>query len=243
MTESINDIQSEMAATRDRMANDVDAIKAKAAERLHAAKERVNVMRVVREHPWPALGAAVVLGAAIGASGADEKAAAATVAGAKKAASATRDAATSAIEKLHSSDEQSPEPVRETEVSKPGLSDRFSVMLGALVMRGLDRVLDEMRVASHQWGTRMPRSMRADEAPRPVRPVAPVPPASRPEIIAVRAEIATERAAAEAEKVPVPNEMMPTEVGLRADAVEALGGGTHEPPLEPGAGELGARWS
>jgi len=41
----------------------------------------------------------------------------------------------------------------------------------------------------------------------------------------------------------VPNEIAPAELGLRADAVEAVGGGTHEPPLEPGAGELGARWS
>jgi hypothetical protein len=37
--------------------------------------------------------------------------------------------------------------------------------------------------------------------------------------------------------------MLPTEVDARADAVEALGGGTHEPPLEPGAGDLGARWA
>jgi hypothetical protein len=43
--------------------------------------------------------------------------------------------------------------------------------------------------------------------------------------------------------VPVPREMLPTEVDARADAVEALGGGTHEPPLEPGAGDLGARWA
>jgi len=242
MSDSANEIRSEMAATRDRMANDIDEIKAKAAEQVNAAKERVNVMRIVREHPWPALGAAVVLGAAISGTGADSKAAAATVAAAKKAASASMDAARSAVEKLHSSDNQSPEAVREVEVSKPGLSDRLSVMLGALVMRGLDRVLDEMRGASREWGTRMARSTRTVESPHPARAAA-VPPPSQPEIIAVRAEIASERAAAEAEKVPVPNEMMPTEVGLRADAVEALGGGTHEPPLEPGAGELGARWS
>jgi hypothetical protein len=43
--------------------------------------------------------------------------------------------------------------------------------------------------------------------------------------------------------VPVPPEMLPTEVDARADAVEALGGGTHEPPLAPGAGDLGARWA
>ena len=243
MTESIEEVRSEMAAARDRMANDIDEIKAKAAERVNAAKERINVMRIVREHPWPALGAAVVLGAAIGGSGADAKAAAATAAGAKKAARASKDAATNAIEKLHSRDDESPEGVGEVELSKPGLGDRVSVMLGALAMRGLDRLLDEMRSASRQLGTRMARSTPADEPTHPFAAATPVPPPSRPEIIAVRAEVASERAAAEAEQVPVPNEMMPTEVGLRADAVEALGGGTHEPPLEPGAGQLGARWS
>jgi hypothetical protein len=243
MTESIQEVRSEMAATRDRMANDIDEIKAKATERVNAAKERVNVMRIVREHPWPALGAAVVLGAAIGGSGADAKLAAATAAGAKNAARASKDAATSAIEKFHSRDDEPSERFGEPDVSKPGLSDRVSVMLASLAMRGLDRLLDEMRSASRQWGTRVARSTRADGPTRPSPAATPVPPPSRPEIIAVRADMASERAAAEADKVPVPNEMMPTEVGLRADAVEALGGGTHEPPLEPGAGELGARWS
>lgn len=51
------------------------------------------------------------------------------------------------------------------------------------------------------------------------------------------------RAAVAQAAVPVPEEMSAAEVGLRADAVEALGGGTHEPPLAPGAGELGARWA
>lgn len=46
-----------------------------------------------------------------------------------------------------------------------------------------------------------------------------------------------------AESVPVPPEMTPAELGVRADAVEKQGGGTHEPPLEPGAGDLGARWA
>ncbi|HEY2854351.1 MAG TPA: hypothetical protein VGJ18_15960 [Gemmatimonadaceae bacterium] len=240
MTDTANEIRSEMAATRDRMADDINEIKAEAAERVHAAKERVNVMRMVREHPWPALGAAVALGAAIGGSGADMKAAAATVAGAKKAAQVSKEAATNTIAKLHSSDDESPAPVRESEVSRPRIGDKVSVMLGALVMRGLDRVLEEMRAAAHDWGTRMAGPSRSTTGRRPgARAATPV----REAVVAVREEIATARGDAAAAQVPVPNEMLPTEIGLRADAVEALGGGTHEPPLEPGAGELGARWS
>jgi hypothetical protein len=59
-------------------------------------------------------------------------------------------------------------------------------------------------------------------------------------VVAVREEGTANDAS---DQVPVPNEMMPSEVDARADAVEALGGGTHEPPLAPGAGDLGARWA
>jgi hypothetical protein len=67
-----------------------------------------------------------------------------------------------------------------------------------------------------------------------------------PVVVATTAVIAAREAIAaddESAQVPVPNEMMPSEVDARADAVEALGGGTHEPPLAPGAGDLGARWA
>jgi ElaB/YqjD/DUF883 family membrane-anchored ribosome-binding protein len=66
-----SDLRQEMAATRDRMSRDIDELQSRASERVESAKQRVNVAHVVREHPWPALGAAVVLGAIIGGSGAD----------------------------------------------------------------------------------------------------------------------------------------------------------------------------
>jgi hypothetical protein len=46
-----------------------------------------------------------------------------------------------------------------------------------------------------------------------------------------------------AESVPVPPEMTPAELGARAEAIEDQGGGTHEPPLAPGAGDLGSRYA
>src|SRR5213076_2016240 len=80
------------------------------------------------------------------------------------------------------------------------------------------------------WGTRLSKS---------ARPLSTIVPAA-PAVVAVGEKAATN---AVVDTIPVPSEMPATELGARAAAVEAVGGGTHEPPLEPGAGELGARWS
>lgn len=233
MTEETTEIVRDMDGTRARMARDIDQLEARATEKVQAVKRRMDVGQLVREHPWPALGAAVVLGAIVGGSGADEKAAVATVAGAKAAASASKHAAQSAMEKLHSSDDVGePEPL-EVESEKPGLGERLFDSLGAIVARGLDRLVDDMRLASRDWGSRMASSSRTRE-PLVVE---------RTTVVAVAQPIMPPAEPNEADEVPVPREMLPTEVDARADAVEALGGGTHEPPLAPGAGDLGARWA
>lgn len=216
MTQETVRLRSEMADTRDRMSRDIEELR-------DHAKRRLDVAHLVREHPWPALGAAVVLGAIIGRSGADEK-----------VASAATGAVTGTIDKLRSRGHQaSSEPRVVVEPDpKPGIAARFAGLLGATVAGTLDRVIDDLRVASRDWGTRMSTS--------PARAAGAAVPVAAGVVAAVGDTIATNRAA---DEVPVPNEMAPAELGLRADAVEAVGGGTHEPPLEPGAGELGARWS
>jgi hypothetical protein len=232
MTET-SEIRQEMASTRDRMSRDIDAIQSRASARVSAVKSRLDVAQLVREHPWLALGSAVALGAVVSGTGADAKAAAATAVTARRAAKASKSAIEGTVEKLHSDDVDEPE-VRAPE--KPGLSDRLFGSLGASVARALDRVLDEMRVASREWGSRMANS---NSGRRPT----PVPVAARPMATAVIVHEETTTTTSAAEAVPVPNEMMPSELDARADAVEALGGGTNEPPLAPGAGDLGARWS
>jgi len=208
------EIRSEMASTRDQMSRDVDELKAR-------AKQRLDVVRVVREHPWTALGVAIAVGAAVGATGAEKKVAAVSVG-----------AARGAIEKLRSDeepDEPQPEPV-ERPTERPGVGTRLGALVGVAAVGVLDRVLQEMRVAARDWGAREPRvtQLVANDV-------------SIPAPLAALGEQALTTKAVDA--IPVPNEIAPAELGLRADAVEAVGGGTHEPPLEPGAGELGARWS
>jgi len=208
------DIRTDMAATRDRMSRDVEELKAR-------AKQRLDVIQLVRDHPWAAVGAAVALGAVIGGSGAEEKAAAATAA-----------AVRGTIDKFRSDDEPREEEPEAVEPSreKTGLGARFAGLVGLTVVGALDHVLDEMRAASRNWGAGASTSAR----PAPKSVVVP------PALIALGEEALTNKAV---NAVPVPNEIAPAELGLRAAAVEAVGGGTHEPPLEPGAGELGARWS
>jgi len=235
MSDSTAEIVREMDATRAQMARDIDQLQAR-------VKQRLDVAQLVRDHPWPAIGAAVVLGALVGGSGADEKAAGATVAGAKAgaqaAASASKSAASAVMDKLHSSDDDEPETLAAVESRKPGLGERLFDALGAMVARGLDGLVEDMRVASRDWGARMADQSRTRQAMTVATTTAvvavaePVAPASLPN-----------EAASAADEVPVPREMLPTEVDARADAVEALGGGTHEPPLAPGAGDLGARWA
>ena len=230
MTEKTAEIVREMDATRARMARDIDQLESRAAEKVQAVKQRLDVVQLVREHPWPALGAAVVLGALVGGSGADEKAVVATVAGAKAAANASKNAASGVVEKLHSNDDTEPETYI-VESPKPGLGERFFDVFGAIVARRLDRLVDDMRIASRDWGARLASSSRTP-APAAVAVATPITPTATPN-----------DATSAADEVPVPREMLPTEVDARADAVEALGGGTHEPPLAPGAGDLGARWA
>jgi hypothetical protein len=231
--DSTSDIRHEMAATRDQMARDVDALKDHLASPVRAAKQRLDVAELVREHPWSALGVAVVLGAVVGGSGADTKAVAATAVGAKRAARASKDAANGVIEKLHSDDSDASDP--EPREQKPGIGGRLFGALGASVAGGIDRLLDEMRVASRDWSARVATPATGPRPPVIAKTVA---------VVAVAESIApTAAATSQADAIPVPNEMVPAEVDARADAVEALGGGTHEPPLAPGAGDLGARWA
>ena len=216
MTEETAQLRRELADTRDRVSDDIQELRDR-------AKRRLDVAHVVRVHPWPALGAAVVLGAIIGGSGADEK-----------IASATSNAVTDTIEKLRDRTARNDSPPRfvEEHHTKSGIGARLAGLLDATVATTLDRVIDEMRVASRDWGTRMSASRgRATRATAPVAAAV---------VASVERTVATDRAV---DAVPVPDEIAPAELGLRADAVEAVGGGTHEPPLEPGAGELGARWS
>lgn len=69
MAETTADVRRDIEMTRERM-----------SDTLAQLENKLNVMQIVRDHPWPALAVAVGAGVALSGSRADVKAAAATVA-------------------------------------------------------------------------------------------------------------------------------------------------------------------
>ena len=87
--EKIEDVRREIDATREQMAATAAEIESRIHGKLDAVKQKLDVADHVRAHPWPALAIALIAGAAVAASGADRKAAAATTRVAKRAPRAT----------------------------------------------------------------------------------------------------------------------------------------------------------
>jgi hypothetical protein len=69
MVETTADVRRDIELTRERMSSTLAQL-----------EHKLNVMQLVRDHPWPAIAAAVGVGVLLSGSGADVKAAAATAA-------------------------------------------------------------------------------------------------------------------------------------------------------------------
>ena len=69
MVETTADVRRDIELTRERMSSTLEQL-----------EHKLNVVQLVRDHPWPALAAAVGVGVLLSGSGADVKAAAATAA-------------------------------------------------------------------------------------------------------------------------------------------------------------------
>jgi hypothetical protein len=221
MPQSIDDARDEVREARTEMTSTIEQIDANVSARAQALKARTDIRRIVTEHPWPALGIAFGAGLLLSATGADEKAASAAVTVAKRATTATRDAATRGAtavrEKFRSRGRgdtlaDSTER-READIAqvKPSLGTRLAEVATAPVISLLDRVLDDMRVAAGdlgaRWASRAAQSMGSAAAPSSV--------AGPP----VASSVVSEPEPAN-DAVPVPPEMLPVEVEARAEAVE-----------------------
>jgi hypothetical protein len=76
MAETTADVRRDIELTRERMSTTLDEL-----------ERKLNVMQVVRDHPWPSLAIAVGAGVLLSGSSVDVKAAAATVTATKGASS------------------------------------------------------------------------------------------------------------------------------------------------------------
>ena len=76
MAETTADVRRDIELTRERMSSTIDQL-----------EQKLNVMQIIRDHPWPALAVAVGAGVVLSGSKADIKAAAAAAAATKGASS------------------------------------------------------------------------------------------------------------------------------------------------------------
>jgi hypothetical protein len=76
-----------MAETTDDVRRDIELTRERMSSTFAELEHKLNVMEMVKDHPWPALALAVGAGVLLSGSGSDVKAAAATVAATKGASS------------------------------------------------------------------------------------------------------------------------------------------------------------
>lgn len=96
MDERPADVEREIRLTRERMADTVAEIEDRISEKTAAVKQKMDVLRLAADHPWPALAAAFAAGLLLSATGADRKAARRATEAAKSAADSAKDAARNA---------------------------------------------------------------------------------------------------------------------------------------------------
>ena len=86
----------DIAATRERISDTIADIEQRMSDTVASAKAKVDVVGLIREHPWPTLVIGFAAGLALSATGADRKAARAAKEAAKRAPDAAKRSATSA---------------------------------------------------------------------------------------------------------------------------------------------------
>jgi hypothetical protein len=164
MSESTTDVQRDIALTRERMSETIAELDARISDRISLVKERLDLRQLVEDHPWPAVAVAVAVGVLLAGTGADTKAARATMRAAKGAPGATADMARrgwGAAAGLVRRDGNG-EPGTEVERTEPGLVDRFRDTITRAT--GVDELMSQMRDAAAELAR--PASYVGQNVPR-----------------------------------------------------------------------------
>jgi hypothetical protein len=145
MTESTTDVQRDMALTRERISETIAELDARISGRVAVVKERLDLTQLVEDHPWAALAVALGLGVLLAGTGADEKAARATVRAAKGAPGATADVARRGWDAAASAVRRDGNGERDVNVAL-GLTDRVRSTITRAT--GVDELMSQMRDAA-----------------------------------------------------------------------------------------------
>jgi hypothetical protein len=152
MSETANDVQRDIALTRERMSETIAQLDAHISDRIAGVKETLDLQRVVQEHPWAALAVAFGVGALLSGTGADAKAAGATVRAAKAAPGTTADVARrgwdAAATRLRGDGNGDGETDAATASAEPGLADRLRETITRTL--GVDELIGQMRSAAEE---------------------------------------------------------------------------------------------
>ena len=152
MSERTADVQRDIALTRERMSETIAELDTQISQRVEAVTQKLDVMQLVQDHPWPALAIALGLGVLLGGTGADAKAARGTVRAAKAAPGATADLARRGVEGAkgllgRDGDNNGAAHGDESALDQePSLGGRLSSTIRRAI--GVDELLDQMRDAA-----------------------------------------------------------------------------------------------
>jgi hypothetical protein len=164
MSERTTDVQRDIALTRERMSETIAELDARISGRVAVVTERLDLKQLVEDHPWPALAVALGLGVLLAGTGADAKAARATVRAAKVAPGATADLARRGWSAAAGAVRRDGAGEREVEVEdgEPGLADRVRSTITRAT--GVDELISQMRDAAMELAR--PASYAGQNVPR-----------------------------------------------------------------------------
>jgi hypothetical protein len=145
MGERTADVQRDIALTRERMSETIAELDARISGRVAVVKERLDLKQLVVDHPWPALAVALGLGVLLAGTGADTKAARATLRAAKGAPGATVDLARRGWDAAASAVRRDGGGEGDVDV-EPGLAERVRSAITRTT--GVDELMGQMRDAA-----------------------------------------------------------------------------------------------
>lgn len=122
--------RNEVTRVRDRMSDTAAELEGRLTAPIGAVKEKLDVVQLVRDHPWPSLAVAIGAGVAVAASGADRRAASAVADASRSAARKTADAAKAGVRSVRSATSDAADSTAGTARHAP--SRAHSAIVGAL---------------------------------------------------------------------------------------------------------------
>ncbi len=138
--------RNEITRVRDRMSDTAAELEERLTAPIEAVKEKLDVARVVRGNPWPALALAVGAGVVLAATGADRRAASAAVDASRNAAKKTADAAKAGVRSVKSATTSAAESTADT--ARHGPSRARGAIVGALdslAARAVESLIEKLR--------------------------------------------------------------------------------------------------